>query len=164
MNPSPRPASPGPGFSSEAIRSSWPQILDALRADKKMIAAEMLAETEVSGVEGDVVILKPQAGHELAADSIERYRTAIETAASRVLGRDVQVALLGAELPSPRAPAPVAAPIPQAAAPAPAPPAPSRKVERLSVAGAQTERAKALRGKDPALDKAMDALDLELLE
>ena len=160
------PRSPGAPVSASAdrVRSCWPQILDALRADKKMIAAEMLAETEVSGVEGDVVILKPQAGHELAADSIERYRTAIETAASRVLGREVRVALLGAELPPPRA----GTPAPPAAEPPPAPPStqqpPARKVERLTVAGAQTERAKALRGKDPALDKAMDALDLELLE
>jgi hypothetical protein len=32
------------------------------------------------------------------------------------------------------------------------------------VAGARAERAKALRGRDPALDSAMDALDLELLD
>jgi len=49
--------------------------------------------------------------------------------------------------------------------PPPSPsPAPARKVERLSVSGAQAERAKALKGKDPALDRAIEALDLELLE
>jgi hypothetical protein len=46
----------------------------------------------------------------------------------------------------------------------PAPKAPAPKRERLTVSGAQTERAKALRGKDPALDSAMDAMDLELLD
>jgi len=34
----------------------------------------------------------------------------------------------------------------------------------VTVSGAKAERTKALRGKDPALDSAMDALDLELLD
>ena len=165
-HPTPDTRHPAPGPSVQSVRSCWPQILDALRGDKKMIAAEILAETEVAAVDGDVVVLRPQAGHELAADSIERYRGAIESAASRVLGRDVRVGLEGAELPPARSAAPGAAPAAPRAetAPPPASVPPARKVERLSVSGAQTERAKALRGKDPALDSAMDALDLELLE
>ena len=48
----------------------------------------------------------------------------------------------------------------------PAPPASAEFAgpRRLSVSGARAERTRALRGKDPALDSAMDALDLELLE
>jgi hypothetical protein len=161
------------------VRGSWPSILDALRADKKMIAAEMLSETEVATVQGGVIVLRPQAGHSLAADSIERYKSAIEAAASRILGRAVRV---GVELPSTALPPyrPVARgaqdaqdaqvapdlsgppeniPIDDVSTPA-SRPAP----QRVTVSGAKAERAKALRGKDPALDSAMDALDLELLE
>ena len=171
-----RSAVSAPGdVTAETVRSRWPQILDALRADKKLIAAELLAEAVVTSVQGDVVVLKPQSGHDLAADSIDRYRAAIEAAASRVLGSAVRVAIEGQELPAPRTVAarPAAiqggpgmpgseVPAPEAA-PAPRPAAPPKR-ERLSVSGAQAERAKSLRGKDPALDSAMDAMDLELLE
>ncbi len=170
--PAPVPQSPRPAvpLSPESVRASWPAILDALRGERKMIAAEMLSLTDVAAVEGDVVILAPQAGHELAADSIERYRVAIEGVAGRVLGTPVRVGLVGSELAS--APSRPAAPAPgrPAAKPmddvplSPRAPGPPSKAERLTVSGAQAERAKALRGKDPALDSAMDAMDLELLD
>jgi hypothetical protein len=49
--------------------------------------------------------------------------------------------------------------------PAARPPEPAAgKAQRVTVSGAKAERTKALRGKDPALDSAMDAMDLELLE
>jgi len=149
-----------------SVRDAWARILDALRADRKMIAAEMLSETEVAAVDGDVIVLKPQEGHGLAADSIERYRTAIEAAAARILGAAVRVGVVGQELPGARARPAAEAPPESDGAPPDAAPAsvPPRKGERLTVSAARAERAKALRGKDPALDSAMDALDLELLE
>jgi len=171
--PAPGSRLPGETLTADGVRGSWPAILDALRADKKMIAAEMLSETEVASVQGSVIVLRPQAGHSLAGDSIARYKAAIEAAASRVLDSGVRVVVEGAELP------PTASPSRAAATPsAPAPPAPPENIppadgpspgsrpaaQRVTVAGAKAERAKALRGKDPALDSAMDALDLELLE
>ena len=67
---------------------------------------------------------------------------------------------------------------PPAQPPAPTPSAPPENIpvaegaslasrpspQRVTVSGAKAERTKALRGKDPALDSAMDALDLELLD
>jgi len=171
--PAPGSRLPGETLSADGVRGSWPAILDALRADKKMIAAEMLAETEVASVQDRLIVLRPQTGHSLAADSIERYKSAIEAAASRVMGGPIRVGVegsvhLGTAQPPSRpaardvAPEPSAPPdnIPPADGPAPGrlPP------QRVTVAGAKAERAKALRGKDPALDSAMDALDLELLE
>jgi DNA polymerase-3 subunit gamma/tau len=164
--PTPDSRLPASSLTANTVRGSWPGILDALRVDKKMIAAEMLSETEVAAVQGDVIVLRPQTGHSLGADSIERYKVAIESAASRVLGSPVRVGLEGAELPaalpSHRPPSQPAEPanVPVADGPAPGP----RPSQRVTVSGAKAERAKALRGKDPALDSAMDALDLELLD
>jgi len=171
-SPDPQPLTPDP--SADAVRGSWPSILDALRSDKKMIAAEMLNETEVASVQGSVIVLRPQAGHSLAADSIERYKSAIEAAASRVLGTAVRVGLEGAErrdtaLPPSRPPAQPPAPT-HSAPPENIPVAEGASLasrpspQRVTVSGAKAERTKALRGKDPALDSAMDALDLELLD
>ncbi len=149
--PKPAPKSPTGPLSSETVRAAWPRILDALRADRKMVAAEILGETAIAAVDGNVIVLQPQ--NEPAGEAIERYRAAIDAAASRVLGTAIKVGIAGSELPTPRkAPEPVPAP------------APAPKPQRLSVSGAQAERAKALRGKDPALDTAMDTMDLELLD
>jgi DNA polymerase-3 subunit gamma/tau len=164
--PTPDSRLPASSLTANTVRGSWPGILDALRVDKKMIAAEMLSETEVAAVQGDVIVLRPQPGHSLGADSIERYKVAIESAASRVLGSPVRVGLEGAELPAalpsrrPAAQPAEPANVPVADGPAPGP----RPPQRVTVSGAKAERAKALRGKDPALDSAMDALDLELLD
>jgi hypothetical protein len=153
--------------------------MDALRSDRKMIAAETLGDCEIESVRGDVVVLRPLGANPLTGETIARYRSAIEAAASRVLGGGVRVAMSGETLPE-------ATPVPRRAEPAPAAPqavetgspasrppeeprpAPraqaEQKPQRLSASGARAERTKALRGKDPALDSAMDALDLELLE
>ncbi|HEY2806464.1 MAG TPA: DNA polymerase III subunit gamma/tau [Gemmatimonadales bacterium] len=167
---------PTRSLGSDAVRSAWPRILDALRGDRKMIAAEMLAVTDVASVEGDVIVLTPQPGQEMAKATIERYRDAIAASAGKVLGVSVRIAVVGEDLPASRPvtqpaarPAPTPAPAPAPAAPtgdAPAfrPASQPAKAERLSASGAQAERAKALRGKDPALDSAMDAMDLELLD
>ncbi len=158
--PSPRPTIPPGGAAGQ-----WPQILDALRADRKMVVAETLTETRVSGVEDDVLVLEPQNEH--ASATIERYRGAIEAAASKVLGAAVKVRMTTEAVEpvtvdrGPEKPVPVvSAPGPRS----PVPDAPAPRAERLSVSGARVERAKAMRGKDPALDSAMDAMDLELLE
>ena len=176
---------------------NWPAILDALRADRKMVVAETLSDTRVIAIEGDVLVLQPASDHSNA--TIERYRTAIDAAASRVIGQPVRVRLASEDplppRPSSESPKPAAPRAPETKAadrPAPAPvlmedgddlppidlpdqpvsgeplpppdPRPSPRTERLSVSGARVERAKAMRGKDPALDSAMDALDLELLD
>ena len=73
-------------------------VIDALRADKKMIVAETLGDAEVESVQGDVIVLKPRGGNSVEA-IIERYRTAIETAASRVLEQVVRIAVHGEPLP-----------------------------------------------------------------
>ena len=151
----------------DSARAAWPAILDALRADRKMMVAGSLQEAEVAAVAGSTIQLRPLTANPLVAETIEGKRAIIEAAAARVLGARIQIAPYDdAPAPPPPGDEPVveagASPVAEDAPSAPAPAA--RKVQRVTAAGARAERAKALRGKDPALDSAMDALDLELLD
>jgi hypothetical protein len=151
----------------QSVRNAWPALIDTLRGDRKMMIAETLGDAEVAAVHGRVVVLRPLGANPITGEMIGRYRAAIETAAAKVLGAPVQVALEGEELPGGggRGPAARSAETPGGAAPGPRPPsAEAKPAQRVTVSGAKAERTKALRGKDPALDSAMDAMDLELLE
>jgi hypothetical protein len=81
----------------------------------------------------------------MTADGVQQRRGAIEAAAARVLGQTVRIGLFTVGAPT-------------------TPAASEGKVQRVTVSGAKAERARTLRGKDPALDSAMEALDLELLD
>jgi DNA polymerase-3 subunit gamma/tau len=142
------PVAPGAPLTVASLREAWPAVVDALREDGKRLVAEALADTEVVAVEGGAVTVRPLGGNPLTPDSIQRNRAAIAAAASRVLGAAVSVGLESAAAP----------------AGAPPPPASGGKAQRVTVSGASAERAKALRGKDAALDSAMETLDLELLD
>ncbi|MFI5207352.1 MAG: DNA polymerase III subunit gamma/tau [Gemmatimonadales bacterium] len=131
----------------QSVRDAWPALIDALRGERKMMIAETLGDIEVESVHGRVVVLKPLGSNPITGEMIGRYRAAIEAAAGKVLGSKVQVALAGEDLPGSRPPA-----------------GEPRPAQRVTVSGAKAERTKALRGKDPALDSAMDAMDLELLD
>jgi DNA polymerase-3 subunit gamma/tau len=147
-HPPPRTSNPVVPLTVESLRQAWPAVVEALREDGKRLIAEALMDTEVVSIEGGAVTVRALGGNPLTPDALERGRSSIAAAASRVLGAAVQV-----ELERPAAPA-----APQSSAPVAA------KPQRFSVSAANAERAKALRGKDPALDSAMDTLDLELLD
>jgi len=147
--PDTRPPTPDTtSLSVASLRGSWPAVIEALREDGKRLVAEALADTEVVLVEGGAISVRALGGNPLTPDSIGRNRAAIAAAASRVLGAAVQVALA----------APAGKAVPTAGVSGAA------KAQRVSVSEAAAERARALRGKDPALDSAMDTLDLELLD
>jgi DNA polymerase III subunit gamma/tau len=140
--PVPLPASPFPGRKLEPtvanVRSVWPNVVSDARARAPMLGS-LLAETEVVAVDGRIVHLRPgNMGH---AEGLERQRDAI----SEVLGRYI------AEMPRVKILADAA-------------PTPAERPTRLTEQGANAERLKVLRTKDPTLSAAVDALDLELLE
>jgi DNA polymerase-3 subunit gamma/tau len=151
--PAPRPADEGrrttddgqrtSPLSLDSARARWPEVLDALRAEKKMLVAEALTEVEVAAVDGSRISLKPVTGNPMVPETIIGKRPLIEAAATKVFGTAVTVMLYDASA---------------------RPAAPEEQPRRLTVSGARAERMKVLRGKDPVLDSAMDALDLELLE
>jgi len=166
-NPEPAeaaPATPHPGgpLTIETLRASWPDFVAALRADRKMMAAEAFADSEPASFEAGLLILAPKGGNPLTPETLERNRTAVEAALSRATGSALVVGLLGSAPPALPAAAPGAGGAPLASNP-PAP-TPVSRPHRVSVNDAKAERTRALRGRDPALDSAMDALDLELLD
>src|SRR6266850_2436831 len=123
------------------LRSVWPRIVADARAKAPMLGS-LLAEADVTAVEGTVVTLRPaRAGH---AEGLERQGDLLGQVIARYVTESVRVKV--------------------AAAAAGAPGAPAERPVRLTQEGANAERLKLLRGKDPTLNAAVDALDLELLE
>ena len=140
----PPPVSPsvekGP-LSLEHLRSVWVSIVSDARAKAPMLGS-LLSEAVVSAVEGTTVMLRPaSAGH---AEGLERQRDLLAQVIARYVTEPVRVKLAPAGGGEPGVP--VGRPV------------------RLTEEGANAERLKALRGKDPTLNAAVDALDLELLE
>ena len=119
-----------------------------------MIVAQALEEAEVADVAGTRIALRALSANPLVPETVSGKRAIIEAAARQVFGAAGQV-VLHRDTSAPGEPpaAPPAPPAPDAAAP-----------HRLTVSGARAERTRSFRGRDPALDSAMDALDLELLE
>ena len=128
-------------LSLDHLRSVWGQIVADARAKAPMLGS-LLAEVAVTAVEGTVVMLRPaNAGH---TEGLERQRDLLVQVIGRYVTEPVRIKLAGAG----RAERGAAEPRPM----------------RLTEARANAERLKGLRAKDPTLNAAVDALDLELLE
>ena len=128
-------------LSLDRLRTSWPHIVADARAKAPMLSS-LLAEAQVTAVEGTVVLLRPaNAGH---AEGLERQRDLLAQVIGRYVTEPVRVKLAG-----------VGSAERGGAAPRPV---------RLTEERANAERLKGLRAKDPTLNAAVDALDLELLE
>ncbi len=128
-------------LSLDHLRSVWGSIVADARAKAPMLGS-LLAEAVVTTVEGSAVTLRPaSAGH---AEGLERQRDLLGQVISRYVTEPARVKLAPAAGADARTPA--------------------ERPVRLTEEGANAERLKALRGKDPTLNAAVDALDLELLE
>src|SRR6266516_2327659 len=140
--PVPPPSSPVPGQKLEPtldnVRSIWAHVISDARAKSPMLGS-LLAEADVVGVDGRVVTLRP--GHVIHAEGLERQRDAIAQSLGRYVSEAPRVKVVAGSAPPPAAPP-----------------------ERITAQGANAERLKSLRAKDPTLSAAVDALDLELLE
>ena len=119
------------------VRSIWPQVLGDARAKSPMLGS-LLAEAQVTAVDGRVVTLRP--GHAVHAEGLERQRDTI----AQLVGTYIS------EAPKVR--------IAQGAVE----PAAGAGPERMTEGRANAERLRSLRAKDPTLSAAVDALDLEL--
>ncbi|HZE93379.1 MAG TPA: DNA polymerase III subunit gamma/tau [Gemmatimonadales bacterium] len=140
--PIPPPASPVPSKKVEPtldnIRSVWATVVADARGKTPMLGS-LLAEADVVSVEGRVVTLRP--GHAIHAEGLERQRDVIAQSLGRYVSEAPRVKVVAGGATSPVAPP-----------------------ERITEQGANAERLKRLRAKDPTLSAAVDALDLELLE
>jgi len=123
----------------ENVRAVWSQVVSEARG-KTPLLGSLLGESEVVTVEGRDIVVRP--GHAVHAEGLERQRDTI----AQLVGRYIS------EAPRIRIVEPGAARIAGSTPP------------RITAEGANAERLKSLRAKDPTLSAAVDALDLELLE
>jgi DNA polymerase III subunit gamma/tau len=127
--------------SIEAVRAGWPAIVVAARVQSRLLG-ELLASVEPSELALpwlNVVMREP---NQLFAERLEQEAAKVEEILSRSLGQPVRLRV-------------------SLAAPPEGSPAPKR---RLSDASVKADRLREFRSKDPALDTAADALDLEIVD
>src|SRR6266516_1589985 len=141
--PVPPLPSPVPGKKLEPtldnVRSIWAQVIADARG-KTPLLGSLLAESEIAAVLGRDIIVRP--GHAVPAEGLERQRDTIAQLVGRYISEAPRIRIV------------------ESGAARTAGSAPSR----ITAEGANAERLKSLRAKDPTLSAAVDALDLELLE
>jgi len=146
--PPPRPpdrptASPpdvGP-LTLDRLRALWPQIVSDARTKSQMLGT-LIAATEVAAVEGTTLTIRVLEDNAVHVEGIERQRDALVRLVGRYVAEAVRINVVATE----------------GATGARA------RTPRLTEDGARAERLTGLRAKDPQLDAAVEALDLELLE
>jgi DNA polymerase III subunit gamma/tau len=127
--------------SIEAIRAGWPAIVVAARVQSRFLG-ELLASVEPSELALpwlNVVMREP---NQLFAERLEQEATKVEEILSRTLGQPVRLRVSLAAQPG----------------------GPPPTKQRLSDASIKADRLREFRSKDPALDTAADALDLEIVD
>jgi DNA polymerase III gamma/tau subunit len=141
--PSAPPAPPARSAGEGEVVGRWSEVVEAVGQKSRMLR-EALSHAAVS-VEDEIVVLEVAAS-EVHLQGLENGRKAIEAALLQVLGKPTRVRVQPGATGSPAAEA------------ADAPP------RRLSRDTEREERLQRYRAKDPGLNAAADALDLELLE
>ena len=142
----PAPEAPPAGtvaFTVAGLAGVWDQAVEAGRGTSRFLGEALAQATPVQVRPPEVLVELRDDNHVLQVQ-LERYRGTVEALLSGWTGQPVRLAIRLAEAPSP----------------ATAPP----KARRMSESGLRAERLEAGRRKDPALDAAADALDLEVVE
>jgi DNA polymerase-3 subunit gamma/tau len=138
--PSVRPSVSSPEFTVPGIQAIWPEVVDAGKQESLFLAQALAACSVVSADSPSVVVRLP-ADQAHMAQPIEKGRRAVEAFLQVRLGVPVNLTVES----GPGA-------------------APAERPRRMSDASLRSERLKGLRGTDPALDTAVDELDLEIVD
>jgi DNA polymerase-3 subunit gamma/tau len=125
----------------EALIAAWPDVA-ARGRQASPLAGAVLDALAPAVVEGDTVRLRLLSDDGHMAEGARRHQKTIERVIGEAVGRAVRVEVDGA--------------VSQVAA--------NDRPKRLSAKDLREERLKELRGIDPALDAAADALDLEIVD
>jgi DNA polymerase-3 subunit gamma/tau len=133
------PASPP---TLEAIKAAWPAVVAAVRAQSRFLG-EALAASEPAALQRPWLTVVMSEPNPLFADRLHEEAGKVEEVLSRSLGEEVRLRVTSG----------------QAVAEAGPP-----KPRRMSDASLKAERLREFRSKDPALDTAADALDLEIVD
>jgi DNA polymerase III subunit gamma/tau len=126
----------------EEIRSDWPEMVAAVRLHSRFLG-EALAATEPLAIDSPWLTVRMVEPNQLLAERLQEEAAKIEEVLSLSLGQPtrlrVSVAPAGEN-------------------------APASKPRRMSESSLKAERLREFRAKDPALDTAADALDLEIVD
>jgi DNA polymerase III subunit gamma/tau len=126
----------------EAIRASWPDLVREVR-ERSRFLGEALSHTTPAALDLPwltVVLAEPNS---LFAEALQAQAQVVEEALSQSIGEAIRLRVTEA------APAGGAAPAPR---------------RKLSEASIKADRLKDFRARDPSLDTAADALDLEIVD
>ena len=124
----------------ESIRAAWPAIVAALRAQSRFLG-EALAASDPATIEPPWLTVTMSQPNPLFADRLHEEAGKVEEVLSRSLGEPIRLRVTS--VPPPGGPA---------------------KPRRMSDSSLKAERLREFRSKDPALDTAADALDLEIVD
>jgi DNA polymerase-3 subunit gamma/tau len=144
--PAPPPSGAGPAGpppDATVLRARWPEVVEAIRGRRPLVAAALEHATP-AGVEGTTVTLGVS-DSDVHLEGLERNRAEVETGLQTVFGARLRVAYRPAGAGTEAAP-------------------PATETRRRDQQADRGERLKAYRAKDQALDTMADALDLELLD
>jgi DNA polymerase-3 subunit gamma/tau len=129
-------------FTLDGFLKAWPELVTAAREQSRFLG-EALGVAHPTRVEPPTLYLALAEGNPIHRESLGRSRDTVERMLSEAVGSQVILSLVES--------------VAQSGGPPP-------KGRRLSDVEARVERLKVLKGRDPALEAAADALDLEVLE
>jgi DNA polymerase-3 subunit gamma/tau len=135
----PAPPSARPPVRPSALEDAWPEILTEVRLRSRFLG-EALAGTTPGPVEGSSLPLVLAESNRLFAEGIQAQAAVVEEVVQRHTGQALRVRVTVAE---------------GEGAPMPKP---------ITESSLRAERLRSFRAKDPALDTAADALDLEIVD
>jgi DNA polymerase-3 subunit gamma/tau len=138
----PVPAPPAAEFSVAALRSVWPAVVAAVR-ERRPFLGEAIATAEPAEAAPPWLTVRIAQSGGLFVQPLQEQAAVVEEVLSRVVGQPLRLRVTSG---------------PPAEAGAPAPP------RRMSDASIRADRLSLIRAKDPTLDTAADALDLEIVE
>ena len=138
----PTPAPGGPGRAPAGLAEAWPDIVADVRSRSRFLG-EALGGATPGTVEGSTLPLVLAESNPLFAERIQAEAPAVEEAVRRHTGQALRIRVTisedqeGAATPRPRA---------------------------ITESSLRADRLRSFRAKDPALDTAADALDLEIVD
>jgi DNA polymerase-3 subunit gamma/tau len=126
----------------EAVRMAWPELVAEMRGRSRFLG-EALAATTPASLELPWLTVELAEPNPLFAERLQAQSRAVEEVLERALGQPARLRVVEAA-----APAGTAAPPPR----------------KLTDASLKADRLRGFRSKDPSLDTAADALDLEIVD
>jgi DNA polymerase-3 subunit gamma/tau len=138
----PPPSRPAAVPSLEAVRATWPAVVAAMRASNRWLG-EALAAGEPAALESPWLTVAMTQPNPLFAERLQQEAVKVEAVLSRSLGQPVRLRVTSGSA---------------------AESTPATKSRRISETSLKAERLREFRAKDPALDTAADALDLEIVD